>query len=179
MKRALFFCRTAFSLARKFLTLSLSLAVWLPTQTAHASGVVTNCNEAALRAALAGGGRVAMACDGTIVLTNTIIITADTVLDASGHSVSLSGNNAVRIIQIASGISLTLSNLTLKLGRSTDGGAAIANWGGILRASDCVFATQHQRLCRRRHLQERIGGAQQLLVHRQSGRLSRRRDWLQ
>ena len=34
-----------------------------------ASGVVTNCTDADLRAALQGGGTVTFACDGTIVLT--------------------------------------------------------------------------------------------------------------
>ena len=40
--------------------------------------VVTNCTEAALRAAMAGGGTVTFACDGTITLASTITNRVDT-----------------------------------------------------------------------------------------------------
>jgi len=44
-------------------------------------------DEASLRAALAGGGTVTFDCDGTITLANTLVITNDTTVDASGHTI--------------------------------------------------------------------------------------------
>ena len=65
---------------------------------AFAGGVVSNCTEADLRTALAGGGTVTFACDGTITITTPKSISADTTLDATGHTVTISGNNAVRLL---------------------------------------------------------------------------------
>ena len=48
-----------------------------------AGGIVTNCTETSLRAALAGGGTVTFACDGTIVLSNTLVIATNTVCDCT------------------------------------------------------------------------------------------------
>ena len=64
------------------LLLLLPLAAW-------AGGVVTNCTETALRAAMSVGGTVTFACDSTITLANTITNAADTTLDASGHQVTM------------------------------------------------------------------------------------------
>src|SRR5262245_35567671 len=77
------------------------------------AAIVNNCDEASWRAALAEGDLVSFACDGTIVLTNTIVIGEDTTIDASGHSVTLSGGNAVRIFDVLSNVSLSLNNLRL------------------------------------------------------------------
>ena len=74
------------------------------------TATVTNCDEASLRAALASvsvlGGTVNFACDGTIVLTNTITIhaTDNMLLDGSGHNV---------VIADTTGDSLTLKNVKL------------------------------------------------------------------
>src|SRR5262245_28050272 len=72
------------------LLLLLPLATW-------AGGVVSNCTEADLRAAMAGGGTVTFACDGTITLASTITNTLDTVLDASGRQATISGGGSVRV----------------------------------------------------------------------------------
>ena len=40
---------------------------------------------------------VTFACDGTITLSNTLTVTWDTVLDATGHQITISGSNAVRV----------------------------------------------------------------------------------
>ena len=52
--------------------------------TARDAGIVRSCTEAALRAAMAGGGTVSFACDGTIPLASTVMVATDTVLDALG-----------------------------------------------------------------------------------------------
>ena len=61
------------------------LVLFQPT-IAFAGGVVTNCTETALRAAMTGGGTVTFACDGTITLTSTITNDLDCVLDGSRHT---------------------------------------------------------------------------------------------
>src|SRR5207247_2269650 len=58
---------------------------------------VDACEEASLRAAVNLGGRVSLTCDGTIVLTSPLTIAKGVSLDASGHSVALSGSNVVRL----------------------------------------------------------------------------------
>lgn len=116
-----------------------------------AAGTVTDCSETNLRAAIAGGGTVTFACDGTIVLSNSISIDTKTVLDASGHRVTISGNNAVQVFKVGSDGDLTLSNLVIANGRvagaaassySVDGGSvgggALAN-EGVLNLVNCTF----------------------------------------
>lgn len=110
---------------------------------AWAEGTVTTCDEASLRAALAGGGAVTFACDGTIVLTNTITIATNTVLDASGRSVVISGNHVVRVFSVNGGMNFTLRNLTVADG-FVGTGRGFANGAGLLSAGntrliDCTF----------------------------------------
>ena len=99
---------------------------------------VLTASEAALRAAMAGGGTVTFACDGTITLANTLTITLDTVLDATGHQVTTSGGNAVRVFSVGAGATLTLLNLTIANGQATSG-AAILN-SGTVNATNCTFS---------------------------------------
>jgi hypothetical protein len=98
--------------------------------------VVTNCTEAALRAAVAAGGTVTFACDGTIVLSNTITVATNLVLDATDHQVTISGNNAVRVFFVNSNINFTVANLTIANGRSAMG-SAMYNDGGNVTALGC------------------------------------------
>jgi len=69
----------------------IAFLLLLHASRALAGGVVTNCTDAALRAAMAGGGTVTFACNGTITLTNTIVVASDTLLDSSGRQVTVSG----------------------------------------------------------------------------------------
>src|SRR5206468_684286 len=93
---------------------SLALGSLLIPQPSPASGVVTNCADADLRAAVTGGGTVTFACDGTILLTNTLTITNSTVIDGSGHTVVISGGGAVRPFVVSSRpVQLTLKNVTV------------------------------------------------------------------
>ncbi len=103
---------------------------------------MTDCTEAALRAALAGGGVVRFACDGTITLASTITNAADTTLDGSGHPVTISGGNAVRVFWVSTDSTLALVNLTIANGSSSGfvlGGAGILNAGGTVNATNCAF----------------------------------------
>jgi len=123
---------------------------------AFCSGVVNSADEAALRAALAGGGTVTFNCDGTIVLTGTLAIASSTVVNATGHAITLSGSNAVRLISVSSGVTASFINLTLANGRAagsngvagppvTDGqpgmGGAILNNGGTVALTGCIVVS--------------------------------------
>jgi hypothetical protein len=139
---------------------ALGRLLWLPCLAALAlstqATVLTNCTETDLRDAMSAGGIIQFACDGAIALTNEIVVSQDTQLDATGHSVTLSGCNSNRIFTIAGGVTLSLAHLILSDGRAAgtngvtapdsggDGfGGAILNLGGTLSALDCTFAANN------------------------------------
>lgn len=134
--------RSSFLAAIALLTIfSLSPAAW-------ASGVVSNATESSLVAAMAGGGSVTFAINGTIYLSNTIVISDNTVLDATGHNVAISGSNAVQIFVINSRTTVSMTNLSLINGYVrgaffTDGtGGAISN-SGTLQITACSFISNN------------------------------------
>src|ERR1035441_110506 len=116
---------------------AVALLLLLPV-AAWAGGVVTNCTEADLRAAMDGGGVVTFACDGTIGLANTISNSLDTVLDASGHRVAIAGNR-VRVFYVNGNVRFTVVNLTISGGLS-GGGSAILNNGGTVNLTGVAFS---------------------------------------
>jgi hypothetical protein len=114
------------------------LLLFLLPFEAWTGGVVTDCSEADLRTALAGGGSVTFLCDGTITLSNTIVVNVDTVLDGRGHDVTISGGDRVPVLSVTGGATLTVVSLTIANGISSNGG------GGIyvlsqLNATNCTF----------------------------------------
>ncbi len=115
--------------------LILSLAV---ARSIHAGGTVSDCNETSFDAALSGGGTVTFACDGTITITATKTISANTILDGSGHSVTISGNNAVRLFMVNPAVNFSIYNLTLANGRGTNGGAIYNSGTSVI--SNGVFS---------------------------------------
>jgi hypothetical protein len=117
---------------------ALAILLFSPL-AALAGGVVTTCTEAALRAALAGGGTVTFACDGTITLASPITNSLDTVLDASGHQITISGGNAVRVFCVTTNVSFTAVNLTLSDGNSL-GGSGILNLGGTVNLTGVTLS---------------------------------------
>jgi uncharacterized repeat protein (TIGR01451 family) len=122
-----------------FLMAQLFLALVLFTPLAQAAGLVTACTEANLTAALAGGGIVKLACDGTITLSATITISADTTLDAGGRNVILSGGSARRLFTVNATRTLTLRNLSVNNGQVSAGsGAGISN-NGTVNAYNVTF----------------------------------------
>jgi len=141
-------------LLRVHLQLPFLAAVLAFAPATRGGGIITNCTQTELQAALIGGGNVSFACGGTLTLTNTIVITQDTTLDASGFAVTLSGGNAVRLFQVNSNVAFSLNGLTLSGGRvigangtngtpSTPGhdcfGAGILNLGGTVALTDCTL----------------------------------------
>jgi hypothetical protein len=105
------------------------------------SNTVPGLSEGYLRAAIASGVRpVNFNCDGTIILGDTISINSDTVIDGTGHQITISGSNTVRVFYVSTNSTLTLSNLTLAAGYSTNAGAAIYCDGGNVKAQTCIFS---------------------------------------
>ena len=117
----------------------LALMPLLPLAV-RGGGVVANGTEADLRAAMAGGGLVTFACDSTITLASAITIAINTVLDGTGHQVTISGNNATRVFYVNANVNFTLMNLTIANGRVGTDGAGIRNDGGTVNATNCAFS---------------------------------------
>ena len=117
----------------------------LMREPAWAAGVVTSCTEASLRAAMAGGGTVTFACDGTITLASSISNSVNTILDATGHQITISGTNKVQVFCVNSNVTLSISNLTIAKGYARDGplapngGGGIRNRGGIVNLNGVTF----------------------------------------
>jgi parallel beta-helix repeat protein len=120
-------------------------------ETASAAGTVgdgtaASCTEAALNAALAGGGNVYFNCGSsplTIPVTTEKVISANTLIDggANGNNlITLSGGNSKSIFNLQGSIQFSVKNLTLANGFTTEQGAAINNsTGGTLSVSNCQF----------------------------------------
>jgi hypothetical protein len=86
------------------------------TNNVGPTNLVSSINQASLQAAIAQGGWIGLDFNGTLTLTNTLIITNNVVLDGNNFSAVISGGNAVRLFYVTNGASLTLSNLTLANG---------------------------------------------------------------
>ena len=77
---------------------------------------VTDCSESALRAAMAGGGTVIFTCNGTITLSNTVVIGTNTVLDGSARQVTIGTGNIGDAEHNHSGLILNDTNPTFATG---------------------------------------------------------------
>jgi hypothetical protein len=113
--------------------------------SASGSGVVSDATQDALQTCMNGGGTVTFAINGTIYLTNAIVVANNTLLDATGHNVAISGSNLVQIFVVHSNTTLTITNLTFENGfiQSSDAnigsaGGAISN-AGSMAVTSCLF----------------------------------------
>ncbi len=136
----------ASSMRRPHLVLLIP-SILLAAASARAAGVVGNgtpgsCTEAALNAALTGGGSVSFNCGPgpvTIGITSQKTIAAATTLDG-GNLVTLDGGNATRLFLTNYQVPFTVRNLTLQNARTTDVGAAIrAGYQAPLTVTDSRF----------------------------------------
>ena len=100
--------------------------------------VVTSLLTDDVLGAIEQGGFVVFACDGVLTLSNQLEVANDVILDASGHAITLSGNDVTRLFKVLPGTTLTMTNLTLARGRTTNVGGAINNEGTVL-AESCRF----------------------------------------
>ncbi len=90
-----------------------------------------------------GDDTITFSVSGIITLSAQLpVITAAggaLTIDGAGQSVTISGNDAVRLFSVGAGATLNLQNLTLANGRASTGGG-VRN-GGTLQASNCIFAS--------------------------------------
>ena len=124
--------------SKHFVIVLILLVLALPAAPAQAGGVVSACNETALKAALTGGGTVTFSCSGTITLTSGVWIAANTTIDGSGQNVTLSGGDAHQVFFVLSGVTLNLNKLTIADGNAGEGGG-IRN-DGTLTVSNSTFS---------------------------------------
>ena len=84
-------------------------------------------------AGLVGGGQVTFTCSGKIVVP-VIGITRDTVIDTTGHTVTLSGNNVNPVFYVDA-VRLDLIGLTVTGGNAGDfyGGGIYASAGSTVK----------------------------------------------
>ncbi len=114
--------------------LGIGCAITVPA--AHAAGVVgsgtaASCTEAALNAALVGGGDVTFSCGVspvTIALTTTKTVAASTTING-GDLVTLDGGGAIGLFFVNDGVTFTVSNITLQNAWGGFGAGAIAGVG--------------------------------------------------
>ena len=95
--------------------------------SAEAGGVVGNgspasCTEAALDAALDGGGTVTFHCGGPVVIPVTAVktLTTTTTVDGTGQQITLDGGGTTRLFETTyqfASFTITLRNLTLRNAR--------------------------------------------------------------
>jgi len=103
-------------------------AAYATTQT------VSTCDETSLNAAIttaAVGDIITFSCSGTITLTSTLNITKKLTIDGTGQSVTISGNNAVQVMIVNSGILLNLNTITIANGKCLMGPPCNGIGGGI------------------------------------------------
>ncbi|HZQ47792.1 MAG TPA: hypothetical protein VFC07_12310, partial [Verrucomicrobiae bacterium] len=93
------------------------LAGW--ESPAKASGTVTNASLVALQSALAGGGPVILAYNGTIITPGILEISFDTMLFATTNGAVISGGNGTQVFYVDAGVNFTVTNLTITGGNST------------------------------------------------------------
>ena len=128
--------RSRVALGRRLFRWSLALFLVAFPILLQAEGSVSDCTEAELRAALAGGGEVTFSEDCEITLSAPIEISEDTSIDATGFDVAIIGNGSTRLFSVAPGVNFDLNGLTLQGGRSTNGGAIYIDSEATVQITD-------------------------------------------
>ena len=107
------------------------------TNSASPTNIISVCDEAGLRAAVAIGGWISFGCNGTITLTGPIAITKNVILDGHNFSTVISGGNSTRLFNVFPGASLSITNVTL-----ADGSVSITNGTSVTNAEGAAVYNQ-------------------------------------
>lgn len=115
--------------------------IFLTQVQTNAPVEITSCTYPALQAALTQSRSLKFACDGTIIVVPELVISQDTVLDATGHNVTLSGNQTNRVLTVSAGVELQLINMRIADGKVTGlaTGGGIYNNGGKVTLTQCTI----------------------------------------
>jgi hypothetical protein len=118
-------------------------------------GTPASCTEEALHAAVArlndaGGGTLGFDCGGahTITLTRSVRFEVSATLDGGGE-ITLSGGNAVRVIELDHHLDFVIQRITVRDGfvaagaENESGAGLLSPWFGTLRVIDCTFENNH------------------------------------
>ncbi len=120
------------------------LTLSLPATNAHAASclVTTNADSGAgsLREKLADAGCDAITFNNnyTINLGSTLTIDRNLSIDGTGFAITISGQNAVRVFWVNSGVTASLTSLTITNGYTADNGAGIFNNGALTIANSTL-----------------------------------------
>jgi hypothetical protein len=90
-------------------------------------------------AAVQQGGYFLLSNCTTIVLSNTLTISSDTILDADTNNVTITGNGLLRLFTVQQGVTFTLRGLTLSGGQATNGGGLYISPGAIVVLTNCTL----------------------------------------
>jgi hypothetical protein len=102
---------------------------------AATSLTVSTCDDSHLRAAVAQANSdnaddmIVFACSGTISLTSTLDITGSMFINAAGAQVTLDGGSAMGVLNVASGVTLKMTDLSVQNGSTSVDGGALYNAG--------------------------------------------------
>ena len=140
-------------LRRLLLCSFLGIFILLLTQIGSAATyTVTNTLDSgtgSLRDALttvnagAGGDTIVFSgVTGTITLSSPLIISQSVAINGPGANLlTISGNDAVQVFNVATGKAFSISGLTIAHGHSSTGGGGIfVGSGGTLTVNNCVFS---------------------------------------
>src|SRR5947209_10911621 len=105
---------------------------------------ITNCRtDTQLQAAVMTHGvtTILFNCSGDILLTKTLVIdpaiTTKLTMDGNDRHVTLDGHGAVQVLQVNSGVTFTLEDLTIAKGVADEGGGLFNN--GTVTISESTF----------------------------------------
>jgi hypothetical protein len=105
-------------------------------------------------------GRHTQGLSGQITLSATLVLSAtdgpEVIGGPGANVVAVSGNNAVQVFQVNSGVTASLSGLTISHGLAENGnGGGILNWGGVVSWPDCKSVSRLTQTTRRNGLAAR------------------------
>jgi len=122
----------------------VALVAWSPRpargDAVVGTGTPGSCTEAALNAALAGGGNVTFNCGAnpvTITVTSTKGIAGEMSIDGGGL-LTLSGGGRAQVFNVSAGATLSIANLIISEGQALSGGGIYNS--GTLTVTNSTFA---------------------------------------
>jgi hypothetical protein len=93
------------------------------------TNIVNTLSASQLRVAVESGGTVLLQVNGTITLNNTLAPGPSTVIDATGYTVTVSGNNALRLLKVPTNTTCFITNVIFTSGANTGSNGVVGTTG--------------------------------------------------